>query len=379
MKNLFLSVLLIIPFSIFAQVEIGQKAPPILAQWVDNPNSEFKDLKGKAIVLDFWFTSCAPCVYTIPHLNDLTEKYKDENIAFVAISFEEEPDISRFLDKKKLFAIVGSDTSYQTIKRFGVESYPTTFLIDERGILRWTGHASQLNADQLDFLLGKQYFSKVEDDAILPVKKSNKDFKTDLIYPISVEINTYMEGASGMQFQKTELSIVNQSLAEIMANLIQKNSQRIEVTDTNRYDVRFKIPEDLPEEKITEAITKSLANELKLQIKEKQKSVDGFELHVVNDSLFIANAIIPDKVYLGMGASTFKTYWKGSGVWMSHLVDQLEDRFGIYIVDKTKLNGFFEFKLMIESLGKARQYLLEEYGLILKPKKIEVTFTEIGL
>jgi len=55
-----------------AQVEVGEIAPVIsVEKWVDNPDYEFRKIKNKAVVLDFWFTACAPCVYTIPHLNEL--------------------------------------------------------------------------------------------------------------------------------------------------------------------------------------------------------------------------------------------------------------------------------------------------------------------
>jgi thiol-disulfide isomerase/thioredoxin len=62
---------------------VGKKAPRIdvnkwvypkiqVADWQNKPVS--KDLRGKVIVLDFWFTKCAPCVASIPELNHLAEK-----------------------------------------------------------------------------------------------------------------------------------------------------------------------------------------------------------------------------------------------------------------------------------------------------------------
>ncbi len=63
--------------SLIAQVLIGEPAPEITVDtWVSNPSYAFKKIEGKTILLDFWFTHCAPCIYTVPHLNDLSEEYK---------------------------------------------------------------------------------------------------------------------------------------------------------------------------------------------------------------------------------------------------------------------------------------------------------------
>lgn len=374
MKSLLLSLSLLISVNLFAQIEVGSKAPPIEVNWVDNPNATFKEIADKAMVLDFWFTSCAPCVYTIPHLNDLAEKYKEDDITFVAISFEDKEALSFFLDKKKLLANIGSDTSYTTINQFGVKSYPTTFLIDKKGIIRWEGHATHLKEEQIDLLLGKKYYSTVEGAGILP-ETSTKDFKKDLIYPISVEVNNYMDGASGMQFNEGELSIVNYSLSKVLSDLVGKNAQRIEVADTNLYDVRFKIPNELPKEKVMEAITKSLVKKLNLELKEESRMVNGYELLVENDSLFLNNAVKPGRQYQGGGSSTTRTHWKGTGVKMISLIKYLENRFGIYIDDKTQMNGFFEFEIAKESIAVASESLMSQYGLKLVNKEIEVTFT----
>src|SRR5690606_31042019 len=106
--------------------------------------------------LDFWFTSCAPCVYTIPHLNKLSEEYTSEKLAFVAVTFEEEKKVLPFLRKKKLLAQIASDVSHKLIDDFGVQLYPTTFLIDENGILRWVGYPSNLTAEMLEEVLQEE-------------------------------------------------------------------------------------------------------------------------------------------------------------------------------------------------------------------------------
>lgn len=48
------------------------------------------DIKGKVKVVNFWATWCAPCIAEMPTLNTLAGKYADKDVAFVAVSLDEE-------------------------------------------------------------------------------------------------------------------------------------------------------------------------------------------------------------------------------------------------------------------------------------------------
>lgn len=56
--------------------------------------SEFKvdDYKGRVLVLDFWATWCGPCKMEIPHLVELQEKYRDQGLTVVGITYDDNPD-----------------------------------------------------------------------------------------------------------------------------------------------------------------------------------------------------------------------------------------------------------------------------------------------
>lgn len=269
-------------------------------------------------------------------------------------------------------ANIGSDPSHQTINAFGVELYPTTFLIDNKGILRWKGYPSQLTSDMIDVLINKKYYPEVIINPEIRPSTQKIEFDPDFVYPIEVRINDYMEGGHGMQHISTELSIVNRQFVDIMAILLQKSNSKILVTDSNKYDVRFKIPPELPQEKIMEKITESLLTELGYQLKTERKQVDGFVMQLTNDSLFIQNAIDTTKVYQGMGSSSTQTHWQGKGAMMSHLTGELESRFGIVIDDHTELNGYFEFDFPTTSFEEARSYLFKKFGLSLNPARVQV-------
>lgn len=95
-----------------------------------------EDLKGKVIVLNFWFTKCAPCIKEIPDLNKMLQKHGTENVAYFAITFDEKEIVEEFIKKKQIdFTIIPEDT--KTIEQFSIGFYPTNIIIDKEGKVKY--------------------------------------------------------------------------------------------------------------------------------------------------------------------------------------------------------------------------------------------------
>ncbi|WP_329805926.1 peroxiredoxin family protein [Flavobacterium facile] len=93
-------------------------------------NFTLDSLKGKVIVLNFWFIGCKPCVEEIPDLNKIHEKFKDKDVAFFAITFDSKKKLEEF-GKKKQFNFTLVPNSRDVIRQFYVNAYPTTIIIDK--------------------------------------------------------------------------------------------------------------------------------------------------------------------------------------------------------------------------------------------------------
>lgn len=92
-----------------------------------------EDLKGKIIVLKFWFAACKPCIDEMPQLNTVVEKYKNNsNIIFLAPSLDKKSRIQSFLQKHPfLYNIIPQG---QTIaNNYNVLGYPTHVVINRTG------------------------------------------------------------------------------------------------------------------------------------------------------------------------------------------------------------------------------------------------------
>lgn len=129
----------------------GKPSPPLqVDQWM----TKAPDTTGKVIIVDFFFTGCAPCRAMIPHMNEIATHYGDA-LAVVGVSFENKSTYDSGLTKYKLkqrdfHYAIGLDSSRRTVGAFGVQSFPNVAVISADGIVRWQGHAAGLTQGVLD-------------------------------------------------------------------------------------------------------------------------------------------------------------------------------------------------------------------------------------
>lgn len=98
---------------------------------------------GKVSVLNFWSSTCAPCVIEHPQLTWLSE----QGIPLYSIDYKDKPEAARrfLLTHGNPYRAVGADESGMTAIDFGVYGTPETFVIDGKGriVLRYPGHITQ--------------------------------------------------------------------------------------------------------------------------------------------------------------------------------------------------------------------------------------------
>ena len=103
-------------------------------QMIDGSVKSFSDYKGKLLVINFWYINCGPCIIEMPYLNDLVNKYQNEDVQFLALSFDTVPDIKSFLQKTEFIYEHGS-ISRSLMYDFTPVS-PGHFIVDKDGIIR---------------------------------------------------------------------------------------------------------------------------------------------------------------------------------------------------------------------------------------------------
>jgi len=101
-----------------------------------------KDLENNVIVLNFWATTCGPCIKELPELNKLVDSYQNENVLFFAPTLETGQFLDGFLSNRefKYKVVPNADKISNNFKIFML---PTHVVINQNGIVKFI----QIGAD----------------------------------------------------------------------------------------------------------------------------------------------------------------------------------------------------------------------------------------
>lgn len=114
-----------------------QATPVIDGQDLQGQRWRSAQLQGRAVVLNFWATWCAPCKEELPSLQTLHE-IGGGNPQVIGINVREPASrVSRYMAATGLDFPVLLDAQGQWAKQWGVTVYPTTVLIGADGKARW--------------------------------------------------------------------------------------------------------------------------------------------------------------------------------------------------------------------------------------------------
>lgn len=114
-------------------------------------------LRGNIVLLDFGGTWCAPCREEIPNLKSIYDRYKIKNFIMIGIANDNLESLSKFVKENEIewLQIIQEDDK-SIISDYNVVGYPTTFLINEEGIIIAKG----LRADELSDKLAEIFNNK---------------------------------------------------------------------------------------------------------------------------------------------------------------------------------------------------------------------------
>jgi len=135
---------------------IGKPAINFIASDLLGNTYSLDRLKGKLIVINFWFVECKPCVMEIPDLNQLVEKYKNKDVVFLGIALSNKDKIQSFL-KSKPFKYNIIPDAQDIASKYNILSYPTHMIIDKNSIVKYTNSGlSPTTISDLDKIIGTQ-------------------------------------------------------------------------------------------------------------------------------------------------------------------------------------------------------------------------------
>lgn len=139
---------------IISKPQEGFSAPDFTLTNLKGETIKLSELRGKPVFLNFWATWCPPCRAEMPLIQNLYQE-KGSQLQILTINIQEDPQtIEKFLRKNHYNFPVLLDKQGQVANQYWIKGIPTTFIIDQQGIIRavWVG---ALEEKDLKALLAK--------------------------------------------------------------------------------------------------------------------------------------------------------------------------------------------------------------------------------
>jgi len=147
-------------------LKVGDPAPKLqTGKWVQG--DALKELQpGKAYLVEVWATWCGPCRASIPHVNELHNKYKDKGLIVIGQNCWERDDalvapfVKKMADKMTYRVALDDKQSSKSGKMSetwmaaaGRTGIPSAFLVNTKGMVAWIGHPMELKETQIEEVL----------------------------------------------------------------------------------------------------------------------------------------------------------------------------------------------------------------------------------
>jgi thiol-disulfide isomerase/thioredoxin len=159
------------------RVEKGKvRAPEIGRVWLNSSPLSFRQLRGRAVLVDFWDYTCVNCIRTLPYVQGWHERYHDKGLTVIGVHTPEftfaqyESNVERGIREFGLTYPIVIDSNREIWQAFANRYWPTKYLLDKDGYLRYGhfGEGSYAECEQVIQELLREIDPKIQLPELMP-------------------------------------------------------------------------------------------------------------------------------------------------------------------------------------------------------------------
>jgi len=134
----------------------GSRAPDFQLTELGGEAVSLSDMRGMTVLLNFWATWCPPCRAEMPYIQQIYEEGASRGLMVLAVNLGESPaEVKEFMESNNLSFPVLLDINKEVGRSYGIQAIPTTFIIDQSGIIRVIEVGAFTSEDEIERVLGK--------------------------------------------------------------------------------------------------------------------------------------------------------------------------------------------------------------------------------
>jgi uncharacterized protein (TIGR03435 family) len=315
-------------------------------------------------------------VASLPHLNQLVESLDPAKFQFISIDDEDPKAVQTFLTRKKMSGWVGVDASGVVFGLYGVESRPTTIIVDGNGKIVAVTEIDSVSATDLRAVAeGKNVAFKPTMEITEVSVPSSPDAERAL-FAVSVSKASPDAKTAIAKHPPTGTDLLGEDADGLITDVFNVFGNRYVLKDplpAERYDVRVNSV-DVPQTMVDSVVQQAVLAALHLQIQSK----------TMTKPAFILRATDANKKLLSPSASTHtvkRGYWHGNFLLMNGTMDDLAYVLATGlenpVVNETGIDGTYDarFKVAGGDVDSLNAILKETLGLELVPGNQEMPIT----
>lgn len=128
--------------------------------WINSEPLTLQSLRGRVVLVEFWTFGCYNCRNTLPAVKRWNESYSDKGLTIVGVHSPEFDNEKKVENVRREVASLGvkypvvTDNEYETWRAYNVRAWPTIFVLDKSGRIRWT-HVGEGRYDETEQVIQK--------------------------------------------------------------------------------------------------------------------------------------------------------------------------------------------------------------------------------